>query len=102
MQVVTGGTESTGSGPFLLVGFVQLIQEATANLRLRITYREVLSRAFGNNIEVNVRLVMLEKIEERILRVAAERDNLLLQLNTFMGSKEDLELKLSKQDFILK
>lgn len=62
------------------------------------TYPEGLSRRLGCNNEG----ISLSVSAERALDVTAERDNLLLRLNDFKTSKENLESKLLEQDVILR
>lgn len=80
-QSVIGGTESSGSDPIARTGFLQILQEASASLRMCSADSERLRGRIGDDSERKLLLVIAAEIVEVSLPVTAEKRDILLKLD---------------------
>lgn len=80
---MTGGIESSVSDPFVQTGVLQLLMEAPVSLQMRSKDSERLSRKSAHNKQRDSLPVSAEEGGDRILKVTAAIDDLLLWLNDY-------------------
>lgn len=81
-------TDLLGSAPFILAGFVQLMQEYAVFVWMRSPGCEGPCRKLGRKNEIHPLLVSAGEDAERIAEIMAENNNLLLMFNDFKVGKE--------------
>lgn len=86
--------ESSGCNQYAQGGFVQCSQVSVVAVRTRRKDSEDMSRCLGHNQERKSIFVSVRDGAERVLKITAESDDLLLQSNDYKVSTENLERKL--------
>lgn len=99
---ITGRTGASDYDPFVKDRVVWLPHDAVAYVWILSTYYERLSRRLEQNKESILRLASGREDAERVLKVVAERIDLLLPLSEYKVSKNNIEQKLSDQHVVLK
>lgn len=95
-QSVTTRTESSSSDSFIRAGFMQLSQKGTVSEQMPRKSSNRPSRRLERNNKRNSLSVGGEEGTESILKVTAEKDDILLQVSNYEVSKEDVERKPSE------
>lgn len=96
-KYVAGRNDSSGPGPFLEVGFVQLPQEAAVSVWTCSTDSEELFKKPGDEKRKTSPSLRANIAADRIMKLSAKKKHVVIWFNGYKVPKERLERSVSEK-----